>query len=176
MGFAPRIFEETNLQKTKGLRLCQRCTSLLRVQEMSRPICSPIGSWKLWRPLRRGTVLAGRYKILETIEAGTFRAHDLALDQTVMVRQASLSNQVVAEFWHQETQQPALIRDPHLLNVLDVVSENSNEFIITEWSQGRSVCDILGEQSSIPWVDGSGALPTTAIVPSEECRTFTPCA
>ncbi len=120
---------------------------------------------EIMAPLRRGTVLAGRYKILETIEAGTFRAHDLALDQTVMVRQASLSNQVVAEFWHQETQQPALIRDPHLLNVLDVVSENSNEFIITEWSQGRSVGDILGEQSSIPWVDGWGALPTTAIVP-----------
>ena len=116
-------------------------------------------------PLGRGTVLAGRYKILETIEAGTFRAHDLALDQTVMVRQASLSNRVVAAFWHQETQQPALIRDPHLLNVLDVVSENSNEFIITEWSQGRPVCDILGEQPSIPWVDGSGALPTTAITP-----------
>ncbi len=117
-------------------------------------------------PLRRGTVLAGRYKILETIGAGTFRAHDLALDQTVMVRQASLSNQVVAKFWHQETQQPALIRDSHLLNVLDVVSENSNEFIMTEWSQGRSVGDILGEQSSIPWVDGWEALPTTAIAPS----------
>ena len=97
---------------------------------------------EIMAPLRRGTVLAGRYKILETIGAGTFRAHDLALDQTVMVRQASLSNQVVAKFWHQETQQPALIRDSHLLNVLDGVSENSNEFIMTEWSQGRSVGDI----------------------------------
>ncbi len=119
---------------------------------------------EIMAPLRRGTVLAGCYKILETIEAGTFRAHDLALDQTVMVRQASLSNQVVAEFWHQETQ-PALIRDPYLLNVLDVVSENSNQFIITEWSQGHSVGDILGEQSSIPWGDGWGASPTTAIAP-----------
>ncbi len=115
-------------------------------------------------PLRRGTVLAGRYKILATIEAGTFRAHDLALDQTVMVRQAS-GHQVVAEFWQQENQKPALIRDPHLLNVLDVVSENSNEFTITEWSKGRSVGDILGEQSSGPWAGGWRASPPTTLVP-----------
>jgi hypothetical protein len=111
----------------------------------------------------RGTVLAERYKILETIEAGTFRGHDLALDQTVMVRQASLKTQGVAEFWHQKAQQLALIRDPDPLNVLDVVSENSNEFIITEWPRGRSVGDLLGEQSSLPRVDGSRALPTTAL-------------
>ena len=111
----------------------------------------------------RGTVLAGRYKILETIETGTFRGHDLALDQTIMVRQASLKTHGVAEFWHQKAQQSVLSRDPHFLNVLDVVSENSNEFIIIEWFRGRSVGDLLEGQFPSPWADESTALRTAGL-------------
>jgi hypothetical protein len=55
------------------------------------------------------------------------------------------------------------MRDPHFLNVLDAVSENLNEFIITEWSRGRSVGKLLGEQSSLPWVNGSRVSPTNTI-------------
>ena len=36
-----------------------------------------------------GTVLARRYKILRMIDADSFKAHDLVLDQTVTVRQAN---------------------------------------------------------------------------------------
>jgi hypothetical protein len=38
-----------------------------------------------------GRVLARRYKILGTIGADSFKAHDLALDQTVTVRRAMLT-------------------------------------------------------------------------------------
>jgi hypothetical protein len=111
----------------------------------------------------RGTVLAGRYKILETIEAGTFRGHDLALDQTIMVRQASLKTHRIAEFWHQKAQQSVLTGDPHFLNVLDVVSENSKEFIIIEWFRGRSVGELLARQFPLPWADESTALRTAGL-------------
>ena len=33
-----------------------------------------------------GTILAGRYRIYDTTDLVSFRAHDLALDQTVSVR------------------------------------------------------------------------------------------
>jgi hypothetical protein len=122
----------------------------------------------------RGTVLAGRYKILETIEAGTFRGHDLALDQTVMVRQASLKTQGVAEFWHQKAQQLALIRDPNFQNVLDVVSENSNEFIITEWSRGRSLGDLLRGAISITMGGRVESITDNCLSGSKEFRTITP--
>ena len=108
---------------------------------MSRPTGGVVA---IMAASRRGTVLAGRYKIIEIIEAGTFKGHDLALDQTVMVRQVSPETQGL-----QNAQQSVLIPNPTFLNILEVVSENSNEFIIIEWVRGRSVGDLLGGAISI---------------------------
>src|ERR1700729_2729969 len=63
---------------------------------------------EIMEALPQQSVLADRYKILETIAAGTFKGHDLALDQTVTVRQGSLKVQGGAEFWHQKPHQVAL--------------------------------------------------------------------
>jgi hypothetical protein len=78
-----------------------------------------------------GTVLAKRYKILETVATDGFKAHDFALDQTVMVRQALLTSQSAGDTWRQKVQQLALVRDPNFLNVLDVISDKSSDFVIT---------------------------------------------
>jgi hypothetical protein len=79
-----------------------------------------------------GTVLASRYKILETIDVDSFKAHDLTLDQTVTVRQALLTSQCDGNTWRQKIQQLALVRDPNFLNILDVVSDKSSYFVVTE--------------------------------------------
>jgi hypothetical protein len=123
--------------------------------------------------LSRGTVLAGRYKILETIDAETFKGHDLALDQTVMVRRASLKIQEVAEFWYRKVQQLALKGDRHPLNVLAAVSENGNDFNITEWPRGGTVGDLFREESSLPRMKGSGALPKIALTNGKNSVPFT---
>jgi hypothetical protein len=68
--------------------------------------------------------LARRYKILETIDVDSFKAHDLTLDQTVTVRQALLTSQRDGDTWRQKVQQLALVRDSNFLNVLDVSSTN----------------------------------------------------
>src|SRR5580693_6127817 len=78
-----------------------------------------------------GTVLASRYKILETIDVDSFKAHDLTLDQTVTVRQALLTSQCDGNTWGQKIQQLALVRDPNFLNILDVVSDKSSYFVVT---------------------------------------------
>ena len=63
-----------------------------------------------------GTILAGRFKILKTINADSFKAHDLVLDQTVTVRQALRSSQPYDDTWRQKVQRLALVRHPNFLN------------------------------------------------------------
>ena len=90
-----------------------------------------------------GTVLARRYKILETIDVDSFKAHDVALDQTATVRQALLTSQRAGDTWRQKVQQLALVRDPNFLNVLDVIFAKSSDFVITERPRGHSLPVIL---------------------------------
>ena len=96
-----------------------------------------------------GTVLARRYKILERIGLDGFKAHDLALDQTVRVRQALLTSQRAGDNWRLKVQQLALVRDPRFLNVLDVISDKSSDFVITERPRGHSLADLLRERSRL---------------------------
>src|SRR5260370_11582061 len=94
-----------------------------------------------------GTVLARRYKILERIDGDSFKAHDLALDQTVTVRQATQAWHHDGETWGQKVQQLASVRDPNFLNILDVIFDKSNNFVITERPRGHSIGDLLRERS-----------------------------
>jgi hypothetical protein len=94
-----------------------------------------------------GTVLARRYKILERMEGDSFKAHDLALDQTVTVRQAMPTSPRDGDAWCQKIQQLVLIRNPNFLNVLDVVFDKSSGFVITERARGRSFGELLRERS-----------------------------
>jgi hypothetical protein len=94
-----------------------------------------------------GTALARRYKILERIDGDSFKAHDLALDQTVTVRQAMPTSPRDGDAWRQKVQQLVLVRNPNFLNVLDVVFDNSSGFVITERARGRSIGELLREQS-----------------------------
>jgi hypothetical protein len=96
-----------------------------------------------------GMVLGNRYKILESVAGDSFKAHDLVLDQTVTVRQAFLTSQRAGDTWRQKVQQLALVRDPNFLNVLDVTSDKSNDFVITERPRGQSIADLLRERSRL---------------------------
>lgn len=94
-----------------------------------------------------GTILAGRYKFLETIDPDSYKAHDLALDQTVNVRKALLTSLHESDIWRQKVRQLALVRNASFLNVVDVVSEKSSDFVITEFPRGQSIADLLKEHS-----------------------------
>jgi hypothetical protein len=94
-----------------------------------------------------GTILADRYKVLETIDIDSYKAHDLELDQTVTVRKVSLTSPDGIDIWHQKVRQLALVRNASFLNVIDVVSEKSSDFVITESPLGQSIADLLKERS-----------------------------
>lgn len=91
--------------------------------------------------------LAGRYKVLETIDVDRYKAHDLALDQTVIVRKALLTSPSDIDIWHQKVRQLASVRNASFLNVIDVVSDKSSDYVITEAPRGQSVADLLKERS-----------------------------
>jgi hypothetical protein len=90
---------------------------------------------------------------LEAVDVDSFKAHDLTLDQTVTVRRALLASQRVGETWRQKVQQLALMRDPNFLNILDVIVDISDAFVITERSRGRSIADLLRESSRLDLED-----------------------
>ena len=92
-------------------------------------------------------ILAGRFRISKKIGAGIVKAQDLALDQTVMVRGPFRSPKGYGDLWRNKARQLALVRNPHFLNVLDVVSEESGDFLVSEHPRGKSVAEILRERS-----------------------------
>jgi hypothetical protein len=94
-----------------------------------------------------GTVLARRYKILERLDARSFRAHDLALDQTVTVRQANLTSERHRDTWRARVRQLASVRHPNFLNVLDLVLDGSRDLVVTERPQGHSIAEFLKERN-----------------------------
>src|ERR1700722_8966625 len=94
-----------------------------------------------------GPILAGRYRVLETIDVDSFKAHDLALDQTVTVRKQLLTSPHDSDIWRQKVRQLASVRNAGFLNVIDLVSEKSGEFAITEHPHGQSIADLLKERS-----------------------------
>ena len=94
-----------------------------------------------------GTVLARRYKILEGIDGDSFKAHDLALDQTVTVRRAMPTSPHDGDAWRQKVRQLALVRNPDFLNVLDVIFDDSSAFVITERARGSSLGELLRNRS-----------------------------
>jgi hypothetical protein len=98
-------------------------------------------------------VLAGRFKILKKVDVDSFKAHDIALDQTVTVRQAVPTSQRAGDIWRQKVQQLALVRDPSFLNILDVVSDKSSHLVITEPPRGQSIADLLKERSRFDVAD-----------------------
>jgi hypothetical protein len=117
---------------------------------------------KMTGPSLVRTVLARRYKILEMADVDSFKAHDLALDQTVTVRRALLTSQRAGETWRQKVQQLALMRDPNFLNIIDVIIDKSGAFVITERSRGRSMADLLRERSCLDLEDVLRLMTTLA--------------
>jgi hypothetical protein len=107
----------------------------------------PSGCRRRTTEARPRIILAGRYRFCKKIGEGIFKAHDLALDQTVIVRGPFRSRKGHGDLWRKKARQLALVRNPHFLNVLDVISEKSGDFLVSEQSRGKSVAGLLGERS-----------------------------
>ena len=65
------------------------------------------------------------------IEGDSFKAHDLALDQTVTVRQAMPTSPRAGDARRQNVQQLVFVRNPNFLNILDVVLDKSSGSMVS---------------------------------------------
>lgn len=111
-------------------------------------------------PLQTGTVLAGRYVILEEVARNSTRQVYKALD-----RQRSLAGDL--EPWvalkvassddararHQvrlreEYRMLLRLRHPNIVGVYDLCRDGNTEFIVLEWLSGQTLADLLGSIKS----------------------------
>jgi serine/threonine protein kinase len=101
--------------------------------------------------------LAGRYRLDEVIGRGgmstVYRGTDLALDRVVAVKVAldPLVEQspIYLERFRREANAAAAIDHPGVVTVYDAGADGPTRFIVMEFVHGRSLADILREQSPL---------------------------
>ena len=84
---------------------------------------------------------------MEALDSESFTAEDLALCQTVIVRQAVWTGQRNIESWRQRVRRLAAVRHPNFLNVVDLVLDGSRDLLVTERPLGHSIAEFLKERS-----------------------------
>ncbi len=93
----------------------------------------------------RGTVLAGRYRVLQPLASDlegspAWQATDQILDRSVRVR-ILISGKVPQAL--DAARRAALVSDPRLVRVLDVGSHEGVSYVVTEEVRGPSLADLL---------------------------------
>jgi hypothetical protein len=97
----------------------------------------------------QGRILADRYKILKVIDQGSFKGHDLALDQTVNVRQALCASQRDRDIWRQKARELMAVRNSNFLNVIDLICDESGDFVISEHPRGRLIAELAAGRTPL---------------------------
>jgi hypothetical protein len=114
------------------------------------------------RWLHAGNVLGKRYRVVEALDSESFTAEDLALCQTVIVRQAVWTGRRNIESWRQRVRRLAAVRHPNFLNVVDLVLDGSRDLLVTERPLGHSIAEFL-KQRSFDLEDVVRLMPLTAL-------------
>ena len=98
------------------------------------------------------TILNGRYEIIRPIGYGgmaeVFLAHDQLLDRNVavkMLRDQFLEDNELLEQFRREAKSAARLVHPYIINIYDVVSEGSNQYIVMEYVDGVTLKEYMKE-------------------------------
>lgn len=105
-----------------------------------------------------GTVLAGRYEIIEVIGQGSmgivYKAWHMDHKQPIaikMLHEELATDPLARERFEREVQVISRLDHPHLLRVYDFgTSEQGRPFIVTELIEGASLESIIGELGHLP--------------------------
>ncbi|WP_293728631.1 protein kinase [uncultured Phascolarctobacterium sp.] len=98
------------------------------------------------------TILSGRYEIIRAIGYGgmaeVYLAHDQLLDRNVavkMLRDQFLEDKELLEQFRREAKSAARLVHPYIINIYDVVSEGSSQYIVMEYVDGVTLKEYMQE-------------------------------
>lgn len=98
------------------------------------------------------TILNGRYEIIRAIGYGgmaeVYLAHDQLLDRNVavkMLRDQFLEDKELLEQFRREAKSAARLVHPYIINIYDVVSEGSSQYIVMEYVDGLTLKEYMQE-------------------------------
>lgn len=98
------------------------------------------------------TILNGRYEIIRAIGYGgmaeVYLAYDQLLDRNVavkMLRDQFLEDKELLEQFRREAKSAARLVHPYIINIYDVVSEGSSQYIVMEYVDGVTLKEYMQE-------------------------------
>jgi hypothetical protein len=89
--------------------------------------------------------VGNRYEILEELAPNSFRGYDVEQNESVLIRRVAFPLQSDPETWREGVRKLLTIRHPNFLNILELVSERDQDYVITERSPGISAADLRKE-------------------------------
>jgi eukaryotic-like serine/threonine-protein kinase len=104
-----------------------------------------------------GTMLGGRYKILQMIGEGgmgaVYKAEDRELGRTValkVIRPELASNPEILQRFKQEIVLASKVTDRNIIRIYDLGDADGIKFITMEFVEGEDFCNLLQRQSKLP--------------------------
>ncbi|NYE58247.1 protein kinase domain-containing protein [Carboxydothermus ferrireducens] len=101
-----------------------------------------------------GRVLAGRYKILETLGGGgmavVYKGQDLLLNRYITIkilRPEFTSDEEFVERFKREAKALASLSHPNIVNIYDVGQEDNTYFLVMEYVEGKNLKEIIREKN-----------------------------
>ena len=98
------------------------------------------------------TILNGRYQIIRPIGYGgmaeVFLAHDELLDRNVavkMLRDQYLADKELLEQFRREAKSAARLVHPYIINIYDVISDETGQYIVMEYVDGVTLKEYMKE-------------------------------
>lgn len=101
-----------------------------------------------------GSVIDGKYKILNVIGRGGMSVVYLAMNERVNKQWAvkEIRKEGVRDLWmeQKEIEMMKKLKHPHLPSVVDVIERRDSLLIVMDYIEGRSLQDLLAEQGALP--------------------------
>ncbi len=103
-----------------------------------------------------GTILSGRYELLERVGGGgmalVYKARDTLLNRHVAVkvlRQQYVHDEEFIRRFRREAQSAASLSHPNVVSIYDVGQEGETHFIVMEYVEGSNLNDIIKAQAPL---------------------------
>src|SRR6202158_2813965 len=106
-------------------------------------------------PETGGRVLAGRYRLLERIDAGgageVWRARDERLGRDVAVKILGKdADEAFRRRFADEARRAASVQQPNVVTVFDEGRDEGESFMVMEYVRGKTLRDVIAERGPLP--------------------------